>query len=98
MQNDQDNIEIEINDQDEVEIKINTFPYERLKYLRKERKASQAKIAAYLNITVQQYSLYETGKRRMPIEQYIFLALYYNVTLDYLVGLIDTPRKLHNPK
>lgn len=30
----------------------------------------------------------------MPIEHFKTLARYYNVSLDYLAGLIDTPRAL----
>ena len=36
----------------------------------------------------------ENGKRAIPLERMIALAKYYNVSLDYLAGLIDTPRKL----
>ena len=30
----------------------------------------------------------------MPIENYKVLARYYNISLDYLAGLIDKPEKL----
>lgn len=39
--------------------------------------------------------MYESGKRELPMHQFIVLARYYNVSLDYLAGLIDTPRKLY---
>ena len=51
-------------------------------------------IAAVLAISRQQYQLYESGKREMPMHLFVILARYYNVTLDYLAGLIDTPRKI----
>ena len=31
----------------------------------------------------------------MGIDKYIILAKYYNVSLDYLTGLIETPRPLY---
>lgn len=30
----------------------------------------------------------------MGVDKYIKLAQFYNVSLDYLLGIIDTPRKL----
>lgn len=48
-----------------------------------------------LSITRQQYQLYESGKRELPMHHFITLSRYYNVSLDYLAGLIDTPKKLY---
>ena len=54
----------------------------------------QEDIASVLNITRQQYQLYESGKREMPMHHFVILAKYYNVSLDYLAGLVDTLKKL----
>ena len=54
----------------------------------------QEDIASALNITGQQYQLYESGKREMPMHHFVTLAKYYNISLDYLSGLVDAPRKL----
>ncbi|MBQ1260647.1 MAG: helix-turn-helix transcriptional regulator [Clostridia bacterium] len=51
-------------------------------------------IKKLLSITGQQYQLYESGKREMPMHHFVNLANYYNVSLDYPSGLIDKPRKL----
>lgn len=72
------------------------FKYEDLKQIRQKNKNTQSDIAQTLNITREQYYLYETGKREMPMHHFITLAKYYNVSLDYLAGLTDTPRKLYN--
>lgn len=69
--------------------------YQRMKDLREDRDLSQEDIAKVLQTTQEQISKYETGRQMMGIDKYIKLAKYYNVTLDYLVGLIDTPRKLY---
>lgn len=67
---------------------------ERLKSLRQDRDLTQSDIAKVLETTYQYYSTYESGKREMPLSRAIILARFYNVSLDYLAGLIDTPRKL----
>ena len=68
--------------------------YQRLKDIREDADKKQEDIASVLNITRQQYQLYESGKRELPMHHFVVLAEYYNVSLDYLAGLIYTPRKL----
>ena len=70
------------------------YVYQRLKDTREDADKKQEDIASVLNITRQQYQLYESGKREMPMHHFISLAKYYNVSLDYLAGLVDTPKKL----
>ncbi|MBR3714648.1 MAG: helix-turn-helix transcriptional regulator [Clostridia bacterium] len=70
------------------------YTYQRLKDTREDTDKKQEDIALVLNITRQQYQLYESGKREMPMHHFVTLAKYYNISLDYLAGLIDTPRKL----
>lgn len=68
--------------------------YQRLKDLREDADKSQTQIADVLGMKYQQYAHYENGEREIPLHHLITLARYYNVSLDYLAGLIDTPRKL----
>lgn len=68
--------------------------YQRIKDLREDHDIDQAEIARVLQTTQQQISKYENGKQMMGIDKYIKLARYYNVSLDYLAGLIDNPEKL----
>ena len=70
------------------------YTYRRLKDIREDFDKKQEEIAAVLNITRQQYQLYESGKREMPMHHFVALAKYYNVSLDFLAGIIDTPKKL----
>lgn len=68
--------------------------YQRLKDMREDRDLSQSDIAQVLETTQEQVSKYETGKQMMGVDKYIKLARFYNVSLDYLTGIIDAPRKL----
>lgn len=68
--------------------------YERLKQLREAAQLSQADVAKILFTSQQYYGKYENGIRPMPMDRYVILAKYYNVSLDYLTGLIDTPKPL----
>ena len=68
--------------------------YRRIKDLREDSDINQAKIADLLQTTQQQISKWETGVQMMGVDKYIKLAHFYNVSLDYLLGVIDTPRKL----
>lgn len=69
--------------------------YQRLRDVREDCDKKQEDIATVLNITRQQYQLYESGKRELPMHHFITLARYYNVSLDYLAGLVSTPKKLY---
>ena len=69
--------------------------FQRMKDLREDRDLSQEDIAKVLQTTQDQISKYETGRQMMGIDKYVKLAKYYNVSLDYLTGLIDTPKKLY---
>lgn len=68
--------------------------YQRLRDVREDADKSQAEIAKVLNIQQTQYSRYERGVQTMGIDKYATLSKYYNISLDYLCGLIDRPRKL----
>ncbi len=68
--------------------------YKRLKDIREDRDMTQSEIAKLLHTTRQQVSKWETGVQMMGVDKYIALARFYNISLDYLLGLIDTPKKL----
>ena len=68
--------------------------YQRLRDMREDADMSQNDVAALLNTSQQQYSRWESGERELPMHHFITLAKHYNVSLDYLAGIIDTPKKL----
>lgn len=60
---------------------------EILKGLRNDNDIKQETVAKYLNITKQQYSLYETGQREFKVHHIIKLCEYYKVSADYVLGI-----------
>ena len=68
---------------------MNTLYLKRLKDLREDFDKKQYEIAELLNITRQQYSLYELGKRDIPAEYIKKLAKYYNTSSDYILEITD---------
>ena len=68
--------------------------YQRLKDIREDADKSQKEIAEVIGTSQSYYAQYENGKRAIPFDRMVALAKYYNISLDYLAGLIDTPRKL----
>ena len=67
----------------------------RLRDVREDHDLKQVDIAKILQTTKQQICRWETGKQMMGVDKYIKLAIYYNISVDYLLGLIDEPRKLY---
>lgn len=68
--------------------------YQRLKDIREDNDKKQSEIATILQTDQSYYSKYELGKHPLPIEHLRTLCIYYNVSADYLLGLIDEPRPL----
>lgn len=66
----------------------------RLREQREDNDLTQKQIAERLKITYQQYQLYETGKRQIPIDKFKELCKFYNVSADYMLGLTNEYRKL----
>lgn len=68
--------------------KIHEIPssFRRIRDLREDNDLKQEQLAAYLNIKQTTYSKYELGKINIPVEVFMKLADYYDVTVDYLLG------------
>ena len=66
--------------------------YQRIRDLREDRDLMQKDLAAYLKCTQVCYSNYETGKRDIPTDVLKALALYYDTSVDYILGLTDEPK------
>ena len=57
----------------------------KLKDLRIDNDLYQKEVASILKITRQQYGLYESGKRDIPVDLLIKLADFYGVSVDYIL-------------
>ena len=67
--------------------------YQRIRDLREDRDLKQRQVAEYLNCSQQVYSNYELGQRDIPTEILIQLSKFYNVSVDYLLGLTNNPKR-----
>lgn len=65
---------------------------ERLSLLRKERDMTQKEVSQELGISLNSYQRYETNEREPAAPILVEMAKFYNVSLDYLVGLKDDRR------
>lgn len=61
----------------------------RIKDLREDSDLTQKQVADYLVCDQSLYSKYERGEREIPLHIIVKLALYYDTSLDYLVGLTN---------
>lgn len=69
--------------------------FERLKNLREDRDLKQKDLAKLLNVSQNTYSQYENDVIALTAENAVKLALFYDTSVDYLLGLTDekTPYK-----
>ncbi|MCH5324594.1 MAG: helix-turn-helix transcriptional regulator [Eubacterium sp.] len=67
--------------------------YQRLRDLREDMDLNQTQVAKHLNTSQKQYSRWETGEFTIPLEKIIELAKFYNVSVDYIVGLTNDKSK-----
>ena len=63
--------------------------YQRIRDLREDRDLSQAALAKLLNVSQSTYSRYESGCLDIPSNILIALARFYQVSVDYILGLTD---------
>ncbi|CEI80862.1 MULTISPECIES: helix-turn-helix domain-containing protein [Oceanobacillus] len=65
---------------------------ERLIDLRVELGYKQENVAKELNLTTSAYGYYEQGKNEPSLETLYKIANFFQVSIDYLLGIIDTPQ------
>ena len=72
--------------------------YRRLRDLREDHDMTQDQVVALLGLNKTTYTNYEQGKREIPFSLVIRLAKLYNVSIDYIAELSNTPSPLtgHN--
>ena len=63
--------------------------YQRIRDLREDRDLMKCTQVCYSN--------YETGKRDIPTDVLKALSLYYDTSVDYILGLTDEPKPYPKP-
>lgn len=67
--------------------------YQRLRDLREDHDLSQRKLAQMLGMSQTGYSKYETGENDIPTIILIKLSRLYDVSIDYLLGETNNPKR-----
>ena len=67
----------------------------RIRDIREDRDLTQAQIGELIQKSQQGYNHIETGRAELKIEDLVTLCRFYNVSADYLIGLINEPKPLY---
>ena len=66
---------------------------ERLLELRKSRNLTQKDVYSAVGLSALGYQRYEYGQREPAFQKLIALADFFDVSIDYLVGRSDDPKR-----
>ena len=64
----------------------------RLRDIREDHDLTQTAVADFLHVRQSAYSQYETGQRQLPLSALMQLALLFQTSTDYILGLTDDPK------
>lgn len=64
---------------------------ERLRNIREDRNLTQAEIGKLLNKSQQGYNHIEIGRAELKIEDLATLCRFYDLSADYIIGLVSKP-------
>lgn len=64
----------------------------RLRDVREDRELTQAQVGKLLEKSQQGYNHIEAGRAELKIEDLVKLCRFYNLSADYMIGLIQEPR------
>jgi transcriptional regulator with XRE-family HTH domain len=68
----------------------------RLKELREQQRLNQEGLALKINVSQSTISAYEIGERTPDLETLIAIAKFFNISLDYLVGLSNVKQMIQS--
>ncbi|MBO5094046.1 MAG: helix-turn-helix transcriptional regulator [Lachnospiraceae bacterium] len=68
----------------------------RIRDLREDHDKTQQNIADILGTSQTMYARYERGASELPVRHLIRLSKYYNVSMEYIVGLTDIKTPIAN--
>lgn len=66
--------------------------YSRLRDLRQDHDLTQKEVGAIVGMSQTGYSQYELGNNDVPTHVLITLSEFYNVSVDYILGLTDVQK------
>ncbi|EGT4625329.1 TPA: helix-turn-helix transcriptional regulator [Clostridioides difficile] len=66
----------------------------RLRDLRKGRRLTQEEFGEIISVTQQNISKYENDVYEMPIDVLVKISQYFNVSIEYLLGLTEIKRDI----
>ena len=69
-----------------------------LKKLRIQNNLTQKELAEKIDISERAIQNYELNSRKPNFDMLIKLSRFFNVSIDYLVGESDNPRRTDNPE
>jgi len=75
-----------------MDVRTEILKYQRIRDLRNDHDLTQEQVAEILNVKQNTYSQYEIGTVSFPLDAVVKLAVFYEVSVDYLVGLTDEPK------
>ena len=67
--------------------------YPRIRDLRHDRDMNQTEVAKKLGMSQTGYSKYETGENDIPTAILIKLSIFYDTSIDYLLGQTDVKKR-----
>lgn len=70
------------------------YEYGRLRDLREDKDLNQEQVGKILGTSQKQYSRWERGESEIPFHHIITLAKFYNISIDYIAGITNSPYKL----
>ena len=64
----------------------------RLRNIREDRDLTQAELGKILSKSQQGYNHIEIGRAELKIDDLIKLCQFYNLSADYIIGLVNKPK------
>ena len=64
----------------------------RLRDIREDRDLTQADISKVLGKTQQGYNHIEAGRAELKIDDLVKLCQFYDLSADYMIGLVNKPK------
>ena len=79
----------------DVDYFLNVWAKYRMQDIRRFYGVPKTVLAKVLGTTYRQYIRFEGDSSKVPVQVVSSLALFYNLSLDFICGLDNTPRKLY---